>query len=273
MITLTQIGGQPNVNVHTYVGLSKDKKPDSMNGSTFFEMDKNRYFVFDGENKVWRKMFVDEGAKVSSQTALQANITAGRDVDLAESFALDPSQTARENRMVFEKSATVDFGDKEITVPSTLNTSGKNWSALYVEVGADVVLIGNEGGISISGETTEEVDGPYCITNFGGNLRIVSGNYKAHGTVVYGYEGTTIIEGGFFEAFPVKQNGNVRPWTLNLLNDAWKKGKAKFIVRGGTFVNFDPSHPNTDDASTYVEEGYKVIQEQKENGDIWYTVV
>ena len=53
----------------------------------------------------------------------------------------------------------------------------------------------------------------------------------------------------------------------------WKKGKAKFIVRGGTFVNFDPSHPNTDDASTYVEEGYKVIQEQKENGDIWYTVV
>lgn len=52
MITLTQIGGQPNVNISTYVGLSKDKKPDSINGSTFFEMDKNRYFIFDEENKI-----------------------------------------------------------------------------------------------------------------------------------------------------------------------------------------------------------------------------
>lgn len=273
MITLTKIGNQPNINVQTYVGLSKDKKPNSINGSVFFEMDKNRYFIFDEENKIWRKMFKDEEANVSSQAMLQANIVAGRDVDLTESFTLDPSQTARENRMVFEKSAIINFGDKEITVPSTLNTSGKNWSALYVEVGADVVLFGDKGGINVSGNTSEEVDGPYCITNFGGNLRIVSGNYKAHGTVVYGYEGTTIIEGGFFEASPVKQNGNVRPWTLNLLNSAWKEGKAKFIVRGGTFVNFDPSHPNTDDASSYVEKGLKVIQEQKENGDIWYTVV
>ena len=273
MITLTQVGSQPNVNVETYVGLSTDKKPECVNGSTFFEMDKNRSFIFDAQNKIWRKLFVDEEAKVSSQTALQANITAGRDIDLTESFALDPSKIARDDRMVFEKSATVDFGNKEITVPSTLNTNGKNWSALYDEVGADVVLMGNEGGINVSGETTEEVDGPYCITNFGGNLRIVSGNYKAHGTVVYGYEGTTIIEGGFFEASPVNTNNPVRSWTLNLLNSAWKEGKAKFIVRGGTFVNFDPSHPNTDDAKTYVEEGHKVIQEQKENGDIWYTVV
>lgn len=143
MITLTQVGSQPNVNVETYVGLSTDKKPECVNGSTFFEMDKNRSFIFDAQNKIWRKLFVDEEAKVSSQTALQANISAGRDIDLTESFALDPSKIARDDRMVFEKSATVNFGNKEITVPSTLNTNGKNWSALYVEVGADVVLMGN----------------------------------------------------------------------------------------------------------------------------------
>lgn len=109
MITLTQVGSQPNVNVETYVGLSTDKKPECVNGSTFFEMDKNRSFIFDAQNKIWRKLFVDEEAKVSSQTALQANISAGRDIDLTESFALDPSKIARDDRMVFEKSATVNL--------------------------------------------------------------------------------------------------------------------------------------------------------------------
>ena len=54
-----------------------------------------------------------------------------------------------------------------------------------------------------------------------------------------------------------------QPWTLNLLNSAWKEGKANFIVKSGTFVNVDHSNPNTHDADSYVAKGYKVVQEKK----------
>lgn len=277
MITLVKVGEQTNVAVNHYVGLHKDKKPiDNKvpNGSEFFEMDTLHNFIYDAENNKWCKMYEDEEAKVSSQENLIANIASGADIDLTESFALNPAKKERADRMVFEKSAVVDFKDKQITVPSTLNTEDtKNWCALYVEVGATVYVYGDEGGIAVSGDVSPQKDGPYCLTNFGGELHVMSGHFKANGCAVYGYEGTTYIEGGFFDASPIEANGEIRPWTLNLLNSAYKEGKAKFVVRGGTFVNFDPSHPNTDDASSYVEKGREVVQEQKENGDIWYTVV
>ena len=51
-----------------------------------------------------------------------------------------------------------------------------------------------------------------------------------------------------------------------------KEGKAKIIVRGGTFIDFDPSNPRTNDADSYVDAGYKV--ELKEtDGHSYYTVV
>ena len=169
------------------------------------------------------------------------NIKNGNDITFTNnSVALEGSKTAREDRIVFENDSYVDFQNKKVSVPSTLNVNGKNWSAFYVEVGANIIFDGTKGGIVITGDTSPEVDGPYCITNFGGTVTIKGGEYKSHSTVVYGYEGDTIIEGGYFEATPVKQNGEVRPWTLNLLNDAWKEGKAHFIVKGGAFVNFDP---------------------------------
>lgn len=39
-------------------GLSSDTKPmaNVYNGSTFFEMDTKKGFMFDGENKIWREI-------------------------------------------------------------------------------------------------------------------------------------------------------------------------------------------------------------------------
>jgi len=49
--------------------------------------------------------------------------------------------------------------------------------------------------------------------------------------------------------------------------------KANIIVKGGTFVNYNPE--NGDDAlgGSFVAEGYKVVSETKDNGDVWYTVI
>lgn len=220
-------------------------------------------------------MFVPAEDAVTTETALTAKIENGGDIDITDNFALAGTNTEREGRIVMEKSGNVNFHTKTMTVPTNMNVDTKNWCALYVEAGAKVEFNGSTGGISIGdGATSMTVDGPYCITNFGGEVIINGGEYRAHGSCVYGYEGKTVINGGFFDASPITMSGHAdKPWTLNLLNDAYKNGTASFVVYGGTFVNFDPSHPDTDDADSYVAEGYEVVSEKQKNGDIWYTVV
>ena len=222
------------------------------------------------------KMFVLEEDKVENVAALNAKIEKGGKLDVMDNFTM-LAGTTREDRPIFYKDATVNFHDNIITVPSTLNAEdGDNWCALYVEEGATVVFDGTEnGGISIDdGVTDENKDGPYCITNFGGNVTIKGGKYVAHGCCVYGYAGKTVIEGGFFEASPIAMSGHeTQPWTLNLLNEAHNNGTASFEVKGGTFVNFDPSNPKTDDATSYVATGYKVVEEKRSDTITWYHVV
>ena len=81
-----------------------------------------------------------------------------------------------------------------------------------------------------------------------------------HFDLVYAKNGgTVIINDGYFECETPK-------WTLNL-NDS---NPGKIIVRGGTFVNFDPSNAATEPGGSYnfVDKGYKVIK----NGNL-YSVV
>ena len=44
-------------------------------------------------------------------------------------------------------------------------------------------------------------------------------------------------------------------------------------VKGGTFVNYDPSQGDDHLHGNFVAAGYKVVSERQANGDIWYTVV
>ena len=75
------------------------------------------------------------------------------------------------------------------------------------------------------------------------------------------------IYGGHFEAL-VDWKGTY--WLLNLVDNT----NASIKVYGGTFVNFDPSNSKTENpAANFVAEGYTVVSEKQESGDIWYTVV
>ena len=61
---------------------------------------------------------------------------------------------------------------------------------------------------------------------------------------------------------------------LNCYDANYKNGTAKIIVKGGTFVNFNPANNAAEGAGTnFVAEGYSVIKETQANGDVWYTVV
>lgn len=112
------------------------------------------------------------------------------------------------------------------------------------EYSATAVKAMNSGTINITGGTYMQVGVPdddpcdLIYANGSGQINISGGTFKA--------------------AHPEN--------TLNVLDS--DRGKAKITVSGGSFFQYDPSHPTLGDNEVFVAEGYKVVQD----GD-WYTVV
>ncbi len=125
-----------------------------------------------------------------------------------------------------------------------------------------------EGGIDTG------INGGYGINvKNGASLTVNGGNYYGGGTAVQVQKGTLTINSGFFAVEPFGEPYGYK-FLLNCIDSAYRDGTAKIIVKGGTFVNFNPADNAAEGAGTnFVASGYKVVSETKENGDVWYTVV
>ncbi len=157
--------------------------------------------------------------------------------------------------------------NKKITSPYAMGNNNVNFTALIVA--ADTTInAGENGGIDTKG-------GAYGINVISdANLVINGGTYYGGGTAVQVQEGTVTINGGHFavEAFSDPDYGY--EFMLNCIDTAYKNGTAKIIVKGGTFVNFNPADCKAEGAGTnFVAEGYGVVATPQANGDVWYTVV
>ena len=81
-----------------------------------------------------------------------------------------------------------------------------------------------------------------------------------------------IVNDGFFQVAPDIDTKDYR-YTLNCIDKNYKAGTANIIVKGGTYVNFDPSDNGAEGEHTnFVADGYKVVSEAH-GADTWYTVV
>lgn len=145
--------------------------------------------------------------------------------------------------------------------------NGTNFCALIVD--ADTTINAGENGGIDTGK-----DGAYGINvRKGATLTINGGHYYGGGTAVQVQQGTLVINGGTFAVEPFGDPYGYN-FLLNCIDSAFKDGSAKIIVKGGTFVNFDPSNNTAEGAGTnFVADGYKVESSTQANGDIWYTVV
>lgn len=77
---------------------------------------------------------------------------------------------------------------------------------------------------------------------------------------------TVTIEGGYFEA----TGEGPTDYAINVNNNF--KGQSKFILKGGTFVNFNPAEvPSGEENEVFVADGYKVASKTV-GDDTWYTV-
>ena len=139
-----------------------------------------------------------------------------------------------------------------------------------------VKAIGADADVTILDGTFDGGSGGNNVCVWAGNgakVTIKDGTFTVGGdangagnSVIESNGGNIVIEGGFFYT-DYAYNGFY--YVLNQQNG----NPGTITVKGGTFVNYDPSKGDDNLGGSFVPNGYSVISETKANGDVWYTVV
>ena len=203
---------------------------------------------------------------VASAAEMKEALANGGIVSVNKDIKTDNIGDNEADRITISKPTTLNL-DAKIISPDDMGNNSTNFCALIVD--ADTTINAGENGGIDTGR-----NGGYALNvRKGANLTITGGSYYGGGTAVQVQEGTLTITGGHFavEAFGEPYGYN---FLLNCIDSAYKNGTAKIIVKGGTFVNFDPSNNTAEGAGTnFVADGYKVVSASQTNGEVWYTVV
>lgn len=175
--------------------------------------------------------------------SVEEAFTSGGMVTLAEDMDITSTLVVKSGA-----NAVLDLGGHRIS------NVGTDDYAIKVEDGASLVIRG-EGKVHGGGGT----DYSCAVVAFGrvtieGGEFSVGADSKGEGnSCIYCNGGTVVINGGTFSSDAMYGG---RYWVLNSKNGT----DSVVLVTGGTFVNFDPEHPNTDDYPSYVANGYKSVQ-------------
>lgn len=201
---------------------------------------------------------------------------AGGIFAFGEYFESNASKTGVSDRLVIKNPSVLDV-NVPLLIPGVLESSA-NWAALFISADTTINASTGYGGIHCGdklnpGEGVYK-GGPYVahVNGEGIVVTVNGGDYYGGGTVFNVQRGTLIVNGGFFQVTPDIDTNDYR-YVLNCIDANYKNGTAKIIVKGGTFVNFDPSNNLAEGAGTnFVADGYKVVSEVH-GEDTWYTVV
>lgn len=214
----------------------------------------------------------DENAEypVVDANELKTALAAGGVVAINNDIAADATKTAVADRININAPTTLNL-DAKFIVPGELEPTD-NWAGLYIA--ADTVFNATEnGGIQCLDKATGECGTYVAHIEGGANVTVNGGTYYGGGTIFNVQTGTLTINGGHFEVTSFGDPYNY-DFLLNCVDTNYRNGTANIVVKGGTFVNFDPSNNSAEGAGTnFVADGYKVVSETQGNGDIWYTVV
>ena len=202
---------------------------------------------------------------VASAAEMKEALANGGIVSVNKDIKTDNIDDNEADRITISEPTTLNL-DAKIVSPDNMGNNNTNFCALIVD--ADTTInAGENGGIDTG------TNGGYGINvRNGATLTINGGSYYGGGTAVQVQKGTVTINGGRFAVEPFGDPYGYN-FLLNCIDSAYKNGSANIIVKGGTFVNFDPSNNSAEGAGTnFVAEGYKVVSEVH-GSDTWYTVV
>ena len=201
----------------------------------------------------------------TSHEGLQEALNNGGELTVSSEIKTNNIDDTADARLIISKPTTLNLNAKIVT-PDGMTYNDTNFCALIVD--ADTTINAGENGGIDTGK-----DGAYGINvRKGATLTINGGHYYGGGTAVQVQQGTLVINGGTFAVEPFGDPYGYN-FLLNCIDSAFKDGSAKIIVKGGTFVNFDPSNNTAEGAGTnFVADGYKVVSESH-GTDTWYKVV
>ena len=261
---LNQSNGNPGkitVKGGTFVNYDPSKGDDNLGGN----------FVPDGYTVVTeKKANGDTWYTVVSTTnadGLKDVLTKGGDLTISDKIEIKEVEDNADARVIVTKPTTLNL-DAKIVTPDNMGNNNTNFCALIVD--ADTTINAGENGGIDTGK-----NGGYGINvRNGATLTINGGRYYGGGTAVQVQKGTLIINGGTFACEPYGNPVYGYKFLINCIDSAWKDGTAKVIIKGGTFINFDPSDSASENPhGNFVADGYKVTSATQANGDVWYTVV
>lgn len=174
---------------------------------------------------------------VKNVESLKALFATGGKATLASDLILDVSVAVKSGKEV-----VLNLNGK--TVKNNSNSSAFNVYGSLV-INGEGTVDGGEGGDNVA-----------VWSMPGGKLTINGGTYTvgadANGlgnSTIYTNGGDVVINGGTFSTAAKYRDSY---WTINKQNGS----TGKVEIYGGTFPGFDPAHPNTDDETTYVADGY-----------------
>ena len=203
-----------------------------------------------------------------------AKLAAGGDVSLATDIGVyaDPS-LSNENVLVplltINKDTRLNLNGYKIYVEYEKGVSYAYTPSIFSIDGADVVI---EGNGTIDAEAGNNNSYGINLIN-GASLTINDGTYYGAITAVQVSSGELTVNGGFFDLAETCKAAvpEYAKYVINCIDDSFKNGTAKIFVKGGTFVNFDPSDNPEGAGTTYVAEGYEAIPAQA-GDETHYTV-
>lgn len=186
---------------------------------------------------------------------------AGDTITLLKDITVDGTDKVT-SRTVIDKPITLDLNDKTIKSPDNMGANTNNFTALHIS--ADVTINATTGGINTG------TNGAYAINVMNGaTLTINGGNYYGGGTAVQVQEGTANINGGTFACEPYGDPYGYK-FLINCIDSAYKNGTAKVSIKGGSFVNFDPSDSASENPKgNFCASGYVAVKGGTEDAPVW----
>ncbi len=210
-----------------------------------------------------------EELKSALETA-GGNLTVGADIPVT--LVADTTVSTLVPQMTITKDTTLDLNGKTIGVDAdAAKADYGEASPLLMAVTGGTLTINGDGEINCEAGNNQV----YGVNVNGGKVVVNGGKFYGAITAIQVQKGSLEINGGFFDMAPTckAQVPQYAKYVVNAIDFAYKDGSATITIKGGTFVNFDPSADPEGAGTSYVADGYKVVAQKQANGDTWYTVV
>ena len=213
--------------------------------------------------------------QIDTAARLKSALQIGGTVDMASDIAIYVAPGLSDSDMLLPLVA--------IKKDAVLNLNGHTLSYAYDADASyaftPVMISVNGGTLTVNGEggcITSEMgnNNAYGINVYGGSVVVNGGEYYGAITAFQVEKGSLTIEDGFFDLAPLPkaQVPQYAKYVINCIDAAYQNGTATISVKGGTFVNFDPSDNPEGAGTSYLAENYKSVAEQKET-ETWYVVM